>query len=308
MNQQLPAEPAPRPDRRLEGHDAMGRKIAGCSLWWSEPLMVNGHPAGLIGHYAAETPEAGCALLQQALQELRDHGCALAVGPMDGNTWGNYRFVTGGSGEPPFFLEPDHPPEWPAHFRAVGFTPLARYHSTITDHLDEPDPKADRAQARLEASGCMIRPLDASRLDDDMKSIHHLSLSAFQSAFLYQPIPFDAFAAAQARLIPLLRPDLVLLAERRGEPVGFVFAIPDVLQAGRGVPVDTVIIKSLAVLPGRDQAGLGVCLVRRIHQTAHELGYSRVIHALMHEANTSLNIHRSASHPLREYTLFCRTL
>lgn len=296
------------PDAHHAVREAQGRILAQCSLWWRDPLVVRGRPAGLIGHYAATNAGAGIELLRQTSRELRDHGCELAIGPMDGSTWGNYRFATGGTEAPSFFLEPCHPTAWPAQWATAGFAPLARYHSTITEALDEPDPRADRAEARLEESGCVIRPLGLSRLEHKMKSIHRLSLSAFQSAFLYQPIDFDAFAAAQAKLTPLLRPDLVLLAERGGEDVGFVFAIPDVLQANQNLPVDTVIIKSLAVLPGRAQAGLGVCLVRRIHRTAKALGYRRVIHALMHEANNSLNIRRATTHPLREYTLFAKTL
>jgi len=303
-----PAGPGRPPDAHHDVRDAQGLILAECSLWWRDPLVVDGRTAGLIGHFASIDAAAGRDLLDQACRELRDHGCGLAVGPMDGSTWGNYRFVTGGTGEPPFFLEPDHPPEWPAQWAAAGFAPLARYHSTVTETLNQPDPKADRAAVRLQESGCEIRTLDPARLDDDMKSIHRLSLSAFQNAFLYQPISFNEFAAAQAPLTSLLRPELVLLAERGGETVGFVFALPDLRQARRGQPVDTVIIKTLAVLPGREQAGLGVCLVRRLHRTAKALGYRRVIHALMHEANSSLNILRGTTHPLREYTLFAKAL
>jgi len=271
-------------------------------------MVVDGHTAGLVGDYAAIDADAGVDLLHHACRELRDHGCTLAIGPMDGSTWGNYRFVTGGTGEPAFFLEPDHPPAWPAHFVAAGFCPRARYHSTVIEDLAGPDPKADHAEARLRESGCRIRSLDPARLDREMESIFRLSLAAFPQAFLYQPIALQEFLAAQAKLAPLLRPELVLLAERNDQTIGFVFALPDLLQARRGLPVDTVIIKTLAVLPGREQAGLGVCLVRRLHRTAKSLGYRRVIHALMHEANSSLNIQRPSSRPLREYTLFAKSL
>jgi GNAT superfamily N-acetyltransferase len=298
----------PPPDGRLELHGHSGQFRARCSLWWEPPLVVNGRPAGLIGHYDATTAEAAATLLDQACDQLRDRGCALAIGPMDGSTWASYRFVTGGTDEPPFFLEPSHPPEWPAHFEAAGFAPLARYHSTITDDLDGADPKVDRAEARLAASGCRFRHLDLSRLEKEMLAIHRVSLAAFQQAYLYQPISFDSFAAAQAKLAPLLRPELVLMAERNEELVGFAFAIPDVLQAQRGLAPDTAIIKTLAILPGRAQAGLGVVLVGRLHRTARELGFRRVVHALMHEANGSQNIRGHASRLLREYTLFARTL
>ena len=296
------------PDRQLEVRDGSGQIAARCALWWEPALAVDGRPAGLIGRYVATSAEAAAELLHHACSQLRERGCALAIGPIDGNTWGSYRFVTGGTDDPPFFLEPSHPPEWPAHFVAAGFAPLARYFSTVTEDLDGADPKADRAEERLVASGCAIRPLDRSRLEEELRSIHRVSLAAFQQAFLYQPISFQAFAAAQAKLAPLLRPELVLMAERNGELVGFVFAIPDVLQAQRGLAPDTVIIKTLAVRPGRDQAGLGVVLVRRLHRTARELGFRRVIHALMHEGNSSRNICDTSSRLLREYTLFARPL
>jgi len=307
MTNDTASAPGTPPDSRLEVRDVSGQLQARCSLWWKSTLRVDGRPAGLIGNYDATDAEAAATLLRQACDQLRDHGCTLVVGPMDGSTWGSYRFVTGGTDDPPFFLEPSHPPEWPAHFEAAGFAPLARYYSTITDDLDGPDPKTDRAEERLAASGCLIRHLDLSRLDEELRSIHRVTLDAFQHAFLYQPISFDAFAAAQAKLAPLLRPELVLMAERNGELVGFVFAIPDILQAQRGLAPDTVIIKTLAVLPGRAQAGLGVVLVRRLHRAARELGFRRVIHALMHEANSSQNICCHASRLLRQYTLFART-
>jgi N-acetylglutamate synthase-like GNAT family acetyltransferase len=98
------------------------------------------------------------------------------------------------------------------------------------------------------------------------------------------------------------------MAERNNELAGFAFALPDVWRAQRGLEPRTVIIKTLAILPGRTQAGLGVVLVRRLHRSARELGFRRVIHALMHEANGSQNICCHASRLLREYTLFARTL
>ena len=36
-----------------------------------------------------------------------------AVGPLDGSTWRRYRLVTERGVEPPFFMEPDNPDDWP---------------------------------------------------------------------------------------------------------------------------------------------------------------------------------------------------
>jgi predicted N-acetyltransferase YhbS len=70
--------------------------------------------------------------------------------------------------------------------------------------------------------------------------------------------------------------------------------------------VDTVVLKSLAVLPGRAGAGLGGLLMARCHEAASALGFRRVIHALMHESNVSLNLSGHYAKPFRRYTLYAR--
>ncbi len=254
------------------------------------------------------TSESGSRLLQEACDELARQGCTLAIGPMDGSTWGSYRYITGGTDAPAFFLEPSNPPELPAQFVTFGFTPLAVYRSTLVDHLDSHDPKADRAERKLVARGIKLRVLEKDRLTDELKAVFRISLEAFQNGFLYQPVSEAEFLASHERLTPFVRPELVLIAMHDDREVGFIFAIPDLLQARRGEKVDTVIIKTLAILPERELAGLGVYMVRQLHRIANSLGYRRVIHALMHESNGSLNISSRYSRHFRRYTLFSKKL
>lgn len=93
-----------------------GEIVARCSLWWSEPPPLAGQGPGIIGHFAALNALDAGELLDAACLELARHGCTVAVGPMDGNTWRRYRLLTGRGPERPFFLEPDNPDEWPAFF------------------------------------------------------------------------------------------------------------------------------------------------------------------------------------------------
>ena len=55
--------------------------------------------------------------------------------------------------------------------------------------------------------------------------------------------------------------------------MGFIFSLPDALPARRGQAIDTVIVKTVAVLPERACAGLGGFLVGHSHVVAHRLGY-----------------------------------
>jgi GNAT superfamily N-acetyltransferase len=106
----------------------------------------------------------------------------------------------------------------------------------------------------------------------------------------------------------LLAPEMVVLAEREGELVGFLFALPDFAQAQRGQKIDTVILKTLAVLPSLAGIGLGSLLTARIHTQAYHLGYRWAIHALMHVGNRSRRISAHTAQPFRGYTLFARPL
>jgi GNAT superfamily N-acetyltransferase len=263
---------------------------------------------GLIGHYAARDAAAAGRLLERACRELAGRGCSVAVGPMDGSTWRRYRFVTERGGEPAFFLEPDNPDDWPDHFLALGFRPIAHYISAVHCNLGCEDPRLSHVADRLLAHGTRIRPLDPRNLEDDLRRIYAVSAVSFRNNFLSTPLAETDFLAQYRALLPALRAELVLIAETGDQPVGFIFAVPDLKQAERGHPIDTVIVKTLAVLPERAHAGLGGLLLAVCQRTARELGYVRAIHALMHEQNASRNLSRHYAHPMRRYALFGKAL
>ena len=177
---------------------------------------------------------------------------------MDGHTWRNYRFVTERGSEPPFFLEPDNPDDWPGHFQGRGFRPLARYASMLNTDLDRPDPAAEAIARRMNESGIRIRPLDFGNFDEELHRVYAVSTVSFRNHLLYLPLSERDFLAHYLPFRSLVRPELVIVAERDGRCLGFIFALPDLLQSRRGGSVDTIIVKTLAVLPGREYAGCGL--------------------------------------------------
>ncbi|MGH7318902.1 MAG: hypothetical protein ACRELA_04650, partial [Candidatus Rokuibacteriota bacterium] len=121
----------------LRGHD--GGPVARCSLWWSRTPTLPGQRVGLVGHYAARGVGAARRLLAHACERLAAHACTLAVGPIDGSTWRRYRLIVERGTEPAFFLEPDNPDDWPAQFRAGGFTPTPNRSSETSWRMDPPE-------------------------------------------------------------------------------------------------------------------------------------------------------------------------
>lgn len=279
------------------------------SLWWTHVPPMAGECPGVIGRFSAGTEAEASVVLTRACEELRARGCTLAVGPMNGNTWRSYRLVTEAGDEPPFLLEPVNPAEWAVWWRAAGFGPLAEYYSSATEDLVTRDERVDGVAARMRAAGVTVRAFRLEEFEAELERIYEVSVVSFQSNYLYTPLPKEAFLAQYRAIRERVRPELVLLAEdAERRPVGYVFAVPDYAQAARGEKVTTVIVKTLAVLPGRQHAGLGAWLLAEVHAAARSLGFTRAIHALMHETNKSRNLSAHYAKTIRRYTLFSKRL
>ncbi len=282
---------------------------AQCSLWWSRAAMLQGGRLGVIGHYSAANDVAAQLLLAAACDRLRRAGCTCVSGPMDGNTWRGYRFVTDAGTEPAFFLEPQNPPEWPQHFVLAGFSPVASYFSALNFDLSQQDRRLSGAEARLRSLGVVLHSLRAGEVEDYFPRIYGVCCAAFKNNYLYTELPQDDFIRQYEKILPVLRPELLIVAEQKTEMVGFLFGVPDVLRQGRGAPTDTFIIKTVTILPRRELGGLGTVLVGRAHEIGREVGFQRCIHALMHERNTlARNISDAYAKPMRRYTLYAKDL
>jgi GNAT superfamily N-acetyltransferase len=300
------------PERRHHAPDRTlllvrdGSLAARCSCWWTGTALLEGRPLGAIGHYAAADGPSAHALLGRACHVLQQAGVAVAVGPLDGTTWRRYRFVVERGSEPPFVLEPDNPDDWPLQWRRAGFEELALYTSALVDEIPGEDPRLTDLEGRIAAAGIEIRPFDVRNVETELARIHTLSLEAFPDNFLYTPIERAEFVAQYHAVLPHVRPELVLLAERGADLVGFMFALPNLVEAHTGRPVRSVVLKTLAVSPAARGAGLGTLLLARAQVTARSMGLTRAIHALIHERNVSRRISDRYARTIRRYALYAK--
>ena len=294
------------PDASLLDEDE-GLPVGRASLWWRAAPALRGERVGLIGHYAAADAHAASRLLDASCEHLASVGCTIAIGPMDGSTWRRYRLLTQRGSEPTFFLEPDNADDWPGHFERSGFEPVAQYYSALCDDLAA-IPLADAGAQRLRAEGFTVRPIELARIDAELSALWRLASDAFAGNFLYTSISEGEFRTMYRALLPVLQPELVLLAERAGRTVGFGFSVPDVLQAKRGRPIDTFVLKTLAVAPSIVQRGVGKWIFDETIRAAQSLGFRRAIFALIHQGNPSGRLAHPHGRDFRRYTLYSRRL
>jgi len=278
-----------------------------CSLWWKTPPSSEDQ-LGIIGHFFAANVHDTKKLLEKACSYLRNKGCNVIVGPMDGNTWKAYRFVSWSNGTPPFLMEPQNPQEWPEFWQESGFSPCYEYISTSVDNLTVSDPRLVEVRQRLSRRGITWRPVDISRFEDELRQVFRLALEAFSKNVLYTSLTENSFLELYLPYSEKIDSDYVLIAEdKEWNCCGFVFAIPDYLQLQRGEAIKRLVIKTLAVSPARQNGGLGAVLVEEIQKRALKNGLTSAVHALMFSENNSVNIGKN-SKIIRRYTLYSKKI
>ena len=126
------------------------------------------------------------------------------MGPVDGSTWNNYRFVTDRGAMPRFFLEPWNDDAWPLHWQRAGFRVLSRYRSALQDELTVNEPRLAALASRIAESGIRVRCIDTRRFDDELERMHTLVVAGFRDSRFFMPITVEEFVARHRSLLPCM--------------------------------------------------------------------------------------------------------
>ncbi len=268
---------------------------ASCRIF-RRPPSWNDQRTAAIGEFRCADAAAGAELLSRACTMLGAEGFEALIGPMDGDTWHSYRLVTESDGSPPFLMEPVSAAHDGQAFSVAGFAPISAYVSTRASLED-----ALRGQSNG-VEDVVIQAWDGTDAERFLAELFELSLSSFAANPFYKPISRDAFLALYRPILPFLDPRLVLLARDADGLAGFLFGVPDLAE---GEQPRTVIVKTYA----SRRRGVGRQLLDTFHRGAGDLGFTGVIHALMHENNQSLSSSRRyGAQVFRRYALMGKRL
>ncbi len=264
---------------------------------------VEDTPVISLGYYESINDQTVADLLFERASDLAKlYNCTSIIGPINGSTWKNYRYQTGGVSDP-FFLEYKSPEYYLALWRNSDFTALAHYLSERID-LDQSVRKIN-TDAYYLRTGIRVRGVNIDSFESDLTQIGVLSLDSFRQNFLYSPIGILDFKEMYLRITDWIDPNLVLVAEDEGEVVGYIFAVRnynDTSQKG-------VIIKTLARSNNTKYRGLGSVLSAQLIDYARSVDYDYVINAYFHSDNLSNNTSKKFNaKPYKEYELLTKTV
>lgn len=241
----------------------------------------DGVPAATFGDFSCKAPEAGAEILRKGIKRVQEAGLDRVIGPMSGDTWHSYRFVSESDGSAPFLMEPSNKPHEPEVFQSAGFAEISRYFSARVPL------QTAAGSAPPETDDFVVEEWDGTDPEALFRQVFELSTRAFSSNAFYKPISAADFLAMYMPVVPMMKRDLILFAYRRdGTLAGFLFGIPNYAE---GPNPTSAILKTYASL----EPGAGRHLAHRFHKKAFSMGYDTAIHALIHDDNTSAD--RSAA-------------
>lgn len=296
---------------------------------------AHGERAAFFGMFeCVDDDRVAHALLDAAAAWARARGRTRLVGPIDYAIHYQSGLLVRGFEHPPRLMTNHNPPWYPPLLESWGLSRRLDLHAWRLRVADRPA-LLERWRAvaiRLAArSGVTVRPARLADYDAELGRLRAVYNEAWQGTWGFVPMSDGEFAALARDLRPLVVPELLLLAEARGEPVGFALTLPDLNEAARpldgrlttlGLPVGlarllwrlrrvkAVRLLTLGVRPRWRRRGVAEALILRTWDAAlarglveAELGWTAEDNPLIEEP-----IRRLGAEPYKTWRIYARDL
>ncbi|MFW6188881.1 MAG: N-acetyltransferase [Planctomycetota bacterium] len=288
-----------------------------------------GEKTGFFGFLeTVERPEVAEALLAEAERRLADRGMRRVRGPFSFSTNQECALLVEGFDEEPAFMMPYNPPFYPDYLERCGYDRAKDLLAYSYDSGGDVPPRLSRfARKAQERTDVSVRPVDPDRFRHDVARAFSVYNRAWSRNWGFVPMTEEQFEFMAESLRPVVEPELALIAELDGEPVGFSLALPDynrVLKRmnGRLFPfgifrfffgrrrIDSVRVLTMGVVREHRRSGIDVLLIHRTFVNGIENGFTRGEFSWVLEDNVLLRrtLERMGARVSKTYRIFEKSL
>ena len=194
-----------------------------------DPVQGMGPGTGNWGMLEAEDEAVAHALIARAESWLKDKGMTRVLAPMSMSVWEEPGQLTKGFDHPPTVMM-GHQPERYMHYieRAGGYTPAKLLRTYELDITKEFPPLIQRiVQSGEKNPRIRIRNVDKKKFDAEAALILDILNDAWSDNWGFVPFTQTEIGYAGKKFKPIVREDLIMVAEYDGEPVAFMMTLPD---------------------------------------------------------------------------------
>ncbi len=191
---------------------------------------------GFFGFFESiDDREVASALLDSAAAWVKARGLEVLRGPANFSTNEECGLLVENFDDPPFVLMTYNPPYYEILLEGWGLTrakDLLAYH-IVKEEFDMRRFSRLERLSRRSGHEIRVRSLDMRRFDEEIRLIRDLYNAAWERNWGFVPMTDEEVEHMAKQLKPVLDPNLALIGEIDGKPVGFALALPDVNQAIR---------------------------------------------------------------------------
>ncbi|MFO8035069.1 MAG: hypothetical protein R6U57_00355 [Anaerolineales bacterium] len=213
----------------LRGKDVVGTIAAFTNRRHNE---YQGENIGWFGFFEVlEDPEAAAVLLETAEDWARERGHTAIRGPAQFDTNEECGLLVDGFDDSPRILMTYNPPYYVDYLEENGYKKamdLWAYKLAIQKFKEESSQRLDQLAERiLDRRKITVRNINMREFDAEVERVKGLYNSAWSKNWGFVPMDDAEFDHLAEQLHDIIDPDLVYIAEREGQPVGFGLTLLD---------------------------------------------------------------------------------
>jgi GNAT superfamily N-acetyltransferase len=254
-------------------------------------VQFHDEATGFFGFFESfQDEEVATALLTATEHWIAERGMQQIRGPMNFSTNEECGLLVDGFQYPPTVMMPYNQPYAAQLIEAAGYTKAKDLLAYILDDVTPPQ-RLVRGVARLQQQHAItVRPIDLHRFPQEVALLLAVYHSAWERNWGFVPMTKEEVDDLARQLRMVGNPNLCLIAEAKGEAIGFALALPDYNQAlrhlnGRLFPfglfkllwyqrkINAARVLTLGLKPGFRQMGIDAMLYLRLWQEAPKNGY-----------------------------------
>ena len=169
------------------------------------------------------------ALLQAAWSWLKERGVMSMRGPVSPSTNYECGLLVEGFDSSPMVMMTYNPPYYSTLLERAGLKKAKDLLAYITTATATAGHKAMRVADRaMRSSKVVIRPVNMKKFQDEADVIWGIYSSAWSENWGFAPLTKEEFRVLAKDMKAIIVPELALVGEIGGRPVGFALAIPDI--------------------------------------------------------------------------------
>ena len=291
-------------------------------------IQTRDEAVGLFGFFdVIDDNYIARALFNTASAWLRDNGMRKMLGPANPSMNDELGVLIDAFDIPPAVKMVWNPSYYPALYEQAGFTKAMDIFAW-TMHKDDVSERLKRAGAAiLKRTKVTFRHPNMKKFDDEIDVFRDIYNQAWLANWGFVPWTDAEFKHVAKGLRQVIDPNLVLIADVAGKPIGFSLALPDLNIAlkrinGRLFPFGLPIlwwharkihefrVVILGVVEEYRNRGIDAALYYKIFEIGSEKGYNRAEMSWILENNDPMNraLEMVGAHRYKTYRIYERPL